>query len=159
MGVGKLLLVKCSQALSNWIKKFSLFCFCKFLCLLDLKICFCLKRARPWLESRIKFYGYSMRSFERALVVFNNLWIHFTFREFNLVSMSKKPILPFQMESWAKCQGGCIFFPFKRKSYIILVSFLIYFEIVYIWLIYHSLDKSIWFTIDFLPLKESLTLF
>ena len=28
-----------------------------------------------------------------------------------------------------------------------------------IWPTYHSLDKRVWFTIIFLPLKESLTLF
>ena len=50
MGAGDLLLVKCSQTLSKWIKKSSLFCFCKFLCQLYLRICFILKRARPWLE-------------------------------------------------------------------------------------------------------------
>ena len=42
--VVKLLLVKCSQAFSNWIKKTSLFCFCKSLSLLDLRICFNLTR-------------------------------------------------------------------------------------------------------------------
>ena len=101
-GVWTLLLVKCSQALSNWIKKSSLFCLCKFLCLLDLRICFCLKRARPWLELRIKFNRYSIRSFQRALVGFNNLWVHFIFREFNWVAMSKIVSPPLQMESWAK---------------------------------------------------------
>ena len=91
MGAGSLLLVKCSQTLSSWIKKSSLFCFCKFLCQLYLRICFCLKRAKPWLEFSIKsiFNQYSMRSFQRALVGFNNFWINFTFREFNWVSMSK----------------------------------------------------------------------
>ena len=91
MGIGNLLLVKCSQALSSWIKKSSLFCFCKFLCLLYLRICFCLKRAKTWLEFSIKliFNQYSMRSFQRALVGFNNFWINFIFREFNWVSMSK----------------------------------------------------------------------
>ena len=91
MGVGSLLLVKCCQALSSWIKKSSFFSFCKFLCLLYLRICFCLKRAKPWLEFSIKsiFNQYSMRSFQRALVGFNNFWINFIFREFNWVSMSK----------------------------------------------------------------------
>ena len=91
MGIGNLLLVKCSQALSSWIKKSSLFCFCKFLCLLYLRICFCLKRAKTWLEFSIKliFNQYSMRSFQRAFVGFNNFWINFIFGEFNWVSMSK----------------------------------------------------------------------
>ena len=48
MGAGNLLLVKCSQTLSSWIKKSSL-----FLCQLYLRICFCLKRAKPWLEFSI----------------------------------------------------------------------------------------------------------
>ena len=48
MGTGNLLLVKCSQTLSSWIRKSSL-----FLCQLYLRICFCLKRAKPWLEFSI----------------------------------------------------------------------------------------------------------
>ena len=40
---------------------------------------------------------------------FNNLWIHFSFREFNCVSMSKIPSQLIQMESWARCLGGRIF--------------------------------------------------
>ena len=87
INAGKLLLVKCSQPLSNWIKKSSLFCFCKLLYLLDLKICFYLKRARSWLEVRVKFSRYSMKSFQRALVGFNNFWIHFIFIKFNWVSV------------------------------------------------------------------------
>ena len=43
------------------------------------------------------------------LVGFNNLWIHFSFREFNCVSMSKIPSQLIQMESWARCLGGRIF--------------------------------------------------
>ena len=96
--IGKFLLVKCSQELSNSKKESSLFCFWKFLCLLDLKICFCLKRATPWLELRIKFNQYSMRSFQRLLLEFNNLWIHFSFREFNWVTMSKIHSLLSQMQ-------------------------------------------------------------
>ena len=91
MSAGNLLLVNCSQTLSSWIKKYSLFCFCKFLCQLYLRICFCLKRAKRWLEFSIKsiFNQYSMRSFQRELVGFNNFWINFIFREFNWASMSK----------------------------------------------------------------------
>ena len=87
MGAGNLLLVKCIQTLSSWIKKSSLFCFCKFLCQLYLRICFCLKRAKPWLEFSIKpiFNQYSMRFFQRALMGFNNFRINFIFREFNWV--------------------------------------------------------------------------
>ena len=90
-GEGNLLLVKRSQALTSWIKKSSLFFFCKFLCLLYLRIWFCLKRAKTWLEFSFKsiFNRYSMRSFQRAFVGFNNIWIHFIFRKFNWVSMSK----------------------------------------------------------------------
>ena len=76
-------------------------------------------------------------------VGFNNLWIHFIFREFEYF---------LQMESWARCLGGCMILFFFT------ISFLIYFGIVYIWPMYHSLDKRIWFTIIFLPLKESLTI-
>ena len=95
MGVGNLFLVKYSQALSSWIKKSSLFCFWKFLCLLYLRICFCLKRAKTWLEFSIKliFNQYSMRSFQRSLVGFNNFWLNFIFREFNCVSKMSKECL------------------------------------------------------------------
>ena len=155
MGVGSLLLVKCCQALSSWIKKSSFFSFCKFLCLLYLRICFCLKRAKSWLEFSIKsiFSQYSMRSFQRALVGFNNFWINFIFREFNWVSMSKMSKERLSVwEVW-------FFLLFRRKLYILFsISFLIYFGIVYIWTMYQSLDKS-WFIIIFLPLKESFTLF
>ena len=86
MGAGDLLLEKYSQILSSWIKKSSLFCFCKFLCQLYLRISFCLKRAKLWLEFSIKswFNQYIMRSFQRALV-----GINFIFRELNWASMSK----------------------------------------------------------------------
>ena len=46
VGTAKLLLVKCNQVLSNCIQKSSLFFFCKGLWLVDLRICFCLKRAK-----------------------------------------------------------------------------------------------------------------
>ena len=95
MGVENLLLVKCSQALSSWIKKSSLFCFCKVLCPFYLRTCFCLKRAKTWLEFSIKliFNQYSMRSFQRSLVGFNNFWLNFIFREFNCVSKMSKECL------------------------------------------------------------------
>ena len=35
--VVKFSLVKCSQVLVNWVKNSSLLCFCKFLCLLDVR--------------------------------------------------------------------------------------------------------------------------
>ena len=59
------------------------------LCLVDLRICVFLNRAKPWLELNIKFSWYSRRSFQRALVGFNNLWIHLISNKFNWVSMSK----------------------------------------------------------------------
>ena len=95
MGAGSLLLAKCSETLSSWIKKSSLLCFfCTFLCLLYLRICFCLKRAKPWLEFNIKsiFNQYNLRSFQRELVGFNNFWINFIFREYNWVSVLKCPM-------------------------------------------------------------------
>ena len=86
---------------------------------------------------------------------FNSLWVQFIFRELNWVSMSKIPSPTIQMESWARCLGGRIFPGPEEFVY----SFLVYFGIVQIWPMYHSLDKRVWFTIFFLPLKESLTLF
>ena len=86
-----------------------MFCFCTFLWLLDLRICFRLKTARPWSEFRINFNQCSMIPFQRKLVEFNNLWIHFIFIQFNCVSMSKTPSPPLQMETSARCLGGRIF--------------------------------------------------
>ena len=103
-------MVKCSQALSNWIKKTSLFCFCKFLCLLDLRICFCLKRGRPWLVFSIKFNRYSRKSFQRELVGFSNAWIQFIFRDFDWVLMSK--ILSPPLHIFSRSRGNHIFFQF-----------------------------------------------
>ena len=88
--------------------KSSLLCFCKFLYLIDLRICVCLNKAMPWLELNIKFKQYSIRSFQKPLVGFNNLWIRLVFKEFNWVSMSKIPYPPFQMESWTRSLGGLI---------------------------------------------------
>ena len=59
------------------------------------------------------------------------------------------------MESWARCPRGRIFFRFRAKSCVLSIFFSIYFGIAYIWPVYHSLDKKIWFKIIFLPLKES----
>ena len=93
-----------------------------------------------------------MRFFQRALLGFKNLWIHFVFSEFNCVSMMAKISSPlFKMEkSWTTCQGGCIFFPVPEE---IIYSFLVYFGILQIWPMYHSLDKRVWLTIT--PFKES----
>ena len=49
-----------------------------------------------------------------------------------------------------------VFFPVPEE---IVYIFLVYLRIVQIWSMHHSLDKRVWFTIIFLPLKESLTLF
>ena len=100
VGIGKSLLLKCSQALSSWIKKSSLLYFRKFLCTMGRRIWFCLKRAKPWLEFKIKFNRYSMRSFHRALVGWSSLWIHLILREFNWVSISRMPNPSFQMGSF-----------------------------------------------------------
>ena len=123
VGIGKLLLVKFNQKLNNWIKRS--FFFLEFLCLLNLRIYFCLKSAKPWLEFRIKFNWYSMRSFQRAMVEFNNLRIYFTFRGFNRVSMSKISSPPIQMESWSSCLGGGIF----SVSEEIVYSFKFFFDL------------------------------
>ena len=120
MGAGNLLLVKCSQTLSSWIKKSSLFCFCKFLCQLYLRICFCLKRAKSWLEFSIKsiFNQYSMRSFQRALVGFSNFWINFIFREFNWVPMSK------MSKEYLSVWVVCFFFIVPEETVYSLFNFL-----------------------------------
>ena len=89
-------------------------------------------------------------------MAFYNLWIHFIFREFNFVSMSKIPIPLIQMESWTRCVRGSFYLLAPEE---IVYSFLVYFVIVQTWSIYHSLDKKVWLLIMFLPLKESLTLF
>ena len=117
----------------------------EFLCLLNVRIYFCLKSAKLWLEFRIKFNWYSMRSFQRAMVEFNNLRIYFTFRGFNRVSMSKISSPPIQMESWSSCLGGGIF----SVSQEIVYSFKLFFDLFWnnIWPMYHSLDKR--FTIIF----------
>ena len=65
------------------------------------------------------------------------------------VSMSKTPSSPLQIKNWARCLGS-LFYPFQRKSYILSISFLIYFGIVYIWPMCHCLDKRVWSTIIWL---------
>ena len=50
---------------------------------------------------------------------FNNLWIHFIFREFNCFSIYEICSPLYQMESWARCLGGRIFFLFQRKLFIL----------------------------------------
>ena len=146
VGVGKLLLVKYNQALSNWIKKSSFFSFWAKYHVLQIRICFCLKRAWPWDLSRENWWD---------LITFKSIF----FSEKLIECLCLKYLVhPLKLESWAMRLGG-YFFPFQRKTYILLISFLIYFGIVYIWPICHSLDKRICFTIIFLSPKESLTLF
>ena len=77
----------------------------------------------------------------------------------NLIECLWLTMNPLQMKSWARCLRGCAFFPFHWKSYIFSIFFLIYFGTVYVWPMYHSLDKKIWFKIIFLRITESVTLF
>ena len=104
-------------------KKSSLICFCKFLCLVDLRICVCLNKTKPWLELNIKFNQYSIRSFQKALMGCNNLWIHLFFNEFNWISMSKILYSPFQMEDLTKWE--VLFFVVSEKIVSTFFSFLI----------------------------------
>ena len=147
---GKFLLVKCSQALTNWIKKSSLFCFCKCLRLVDLRICFCLKWARLWLWFRISSidiaWDYS-REHRWDLITFGSV----LFWESLSVSLCLKYLVhsfKWRVEPgvweivFSSCsRGNCIFF----------------FGIF--WFMYHSLDERVWLSITFLPLKQNLTLF
>ena len=75
------------------------------------------------------------------------------------MSISKILSLLLQMERVELGVWETAFFPFQRKLYIFSIFFLIYFGKIYIWPVYHSLDKRIWFTIIFFLLKESLILF
>ena len=120
-------------------KKSLLSWFCKCLCLDELRICFCLNKHKPWLELFFKFNEYSMKPFQRALVGFNNLWIHWSSTECNWVSMSKIPSPHLQLETWA--------IDFS-------ISSLINFGIVYIWPICQCWDKRIWFKFFFSPQIE-----
>ena len=142
--VGNLLVVKFCRALNNCIRKSLLFCFCKLLCLGELRICVSLNRAKPWLELNIKFNWYSRRFFQRALVVFNNLWIHLISKEFNWVSMSK--IYLTELSKWGVC--------LMKILYSFLNFFWIYFGIVYIWAVYHRFNQRIRFTVIFFLSKR-----
>ena len=70
--------------------------------------------------------------------------------------MSKIPSTIVQMESLVRCLGGLTFFCPRGTR---LFLFLVYFGIVQIWPMYHTLDERVLFMIIFLPLKKSLTLF
>ena len=73
MGIVSLLLVKCRQGLSNRIKNPHCFVSVSFCVQQTLRICVCLNRTKPWFELSIKFIQHSLRSFQKALVGFNNL--------------------------------------------------------------------------------------
>ena len=69
VGTGKLLFVKCSQALSNEIRKSSLhFTVLQILVSGRSRNLFYLKKARTRLKFRIKFNRYSMITFQNSLV-------------------------------------------------------------------------------------------
>ena len=129
-----LLLVRYSQG-SSYIKLLCkkilifFFFFCKFLCLVYPMIYVCLNRTNPWLELSIKFHQYSVGAFHKALVEFNNLWIHLVLKEFNWASMSKIPSSPFQMETWTRSLRGLFFFCSYRGICVFFFSFL--FDIFY----------------------------
>ena len=122
--------------------------------LLDSRFCLYLKRARPWLEFRIK------SSFQSQYKVFpESIWWDliifecFVFRQFNWVSMYKIPSLPFQMESWARSLGGC------RWNHIVFqFTYDIFCNSMYLTYA-HNLDSKVRFKIIFLPLKESVLMF
>ena len=90
--------------------------FCTFLWLVDLRICFCLERARPWSEFKINFnqYRYLSRKHWWDLIT-----IHFVFIQFSCVPMSKVSTPP---ASWDRCLGGRIFCC-SRGNYIFFFQF------------------------------------
>ena len=97
-----------------------------------------------------------MRSFQRALVEFNSIQIHFIFLQFKLC-VYVSSLLNGKLN---QVSGRMHYFLSQRKLYILFpIYFLIYFIIVQIQPMYYNLEKRIWFRIIFLPLKESLTLF
>ena len=123
-----------------------MFCFCKILCLVDLRICVCLNRAKPWLKVSVKFNRYSIRSFQRALVGVN--------KNLHWVSMSKISVPPFQMRPELGA-GRSYFLLLQRKLFIrSSLFFQIHFGITYIWSIDHSFDLKIWFTVIFFLSKR-----
>ena len=124
------------------------------------RICFCRKRSRPWSEFRIHSNQYSIRSFQRVLVGFNNLWMHSIFILFNCVSWSKMFTRPFQIEIWARCLEVA-FFPVPEEIVYSFLNFL--FDIFWNSINLNSIElyKGFCLRLSFylLPLKESLTLF
>ena len=73
VGIVSLLLVKYRQGLSNCIKNPHCFLSVSLCVYKTLRIWVCLNRTKPWLELSIKFNQYNIRSFQKALVGFNNL--------------------------------------------------------------------------------------
>ena len=108
-------------------KKFSLLCFCKFLCLVGLRICVCLNRTKPRLEfvSLGKSNQYSIRSFQKLLTEVIDLWIHY------LTHPSKWRV---EIGVWEVS----IYLVLQEIVYVFSVSCLIYSRIAYIWSMYHS---------------------
>ena len=98
-----------------------------------------------------------MRSFQRALVEFNNLWIDLIFKDFYWVYLK---YLAHLFKSGAELGAWEVFFFCSRRNCSLFFSifFQLLFGIVYIWSTYHSFDQSIWFT-TFFFLKESCILF
>ena len=123
-----------------FLKKIPLFLFFKFLCPDELRICFCL-------ISISLGWNYSLSSINTTWDLSREHWwglIIFKFIEVleGLIEyLSKIPSPHFQMESWA--------IAFSIFS-------LINFGIEYIWPIYQSLDKEIWFTISFFFIPREL---
>ena len=75
--------------------------------------------------------------------------------------MSKISSPPLQMESLARCLGGCIFSS-SRGGCMLLFEYTFWYILgqIQIWPMYQNLEKRVWlFTIISSPLKESLTLF
>ena len=108
-----------------------MFCFCRIFITSWPKDLFLSKKGQFLIKFRSKFNWYSMRFFQKALVGFNNLWIHFILREFNFVS--EIPILIIQMEIWAKYLGSrifwftIIFLPLSsRYGFFAIPSFILY---------------------------------
>ena len=128
----------------RFLKQCSLFWFFKFSYLVDLSVCLCINRAKPWLKLSFKFNWWSIGTFQRVLAGFHNLWVYLSSREF-------------QLESWA---GEVIFFSFQRKFYIVFSNFLFdkFLNNIYLSYVPKFVFKRIWLKILYFHLKESCTL-
>ena len=83
-----------------------------------------------------------MRSFQKALVGFNNLWIHFLFLYSLIVCLCLKYLVcpskwRFELGVWE-----AVFFPVLEEIAYCFFNFL---SDIF-WPMYHSLEKRIWFT-------------